>query len=191
MKKGGIISLCICIMAFACKSKNTEPEKKFISVVSLIKEQVNHVDTSLYPILRLDLSDSTHTDTVFLPREQFANAAKDFLTIPDLGNPKVAKRYKEETIYNKSINRVTINYPPLHPQKEEVQQQELSIIPNPSGDKVKSVYITREISNRDSSLKKILLWQMDKNFQITTISQKPGKAEKTSIIKVTWNEQTY
>jgi len=32
---------------------------------------------------------------------------------------------------------------------------------------------------------------MDKNFQITTISQKPGKAEKTSIIKVTWNEQTY
>ncbi len=189
MKRGGIICICLCITALACKSKRTEPAKKFISVVSLINEQVRHVDTSLYPILKLDLSDSTHTDTVFLPREQFADAAKDFLTIPDLSNPKIANRFKEETIYDKTINRVTINYSPLDPKKEEVQQQELSIIPNPSGDKVSSIYITREISNRDSSLKKLMFWQMDKSFQITTISQKPGQPEKTKIIKVTWNEQ--
>lgn len=34
-----------------------------------------------------------------------------------------------------------------------------------------------------------MFWQMDKSFQITTISQKPGQPEKTKIIKVTWNEQ--
>jgi hypothetical protein len=136
------------------------------------------VDTSLYPILKLDLSDSTHTDTVFLPREQFANAAKDFLTIPDLGNPKIAKRFKEETIYNKSINRVTINYTPLHPQKEEVQQQELSIIPNPSGDKVSSVYITREISNRDSSLKKFCFGKWIKIFRLPPFLKSPDRQKK-------------
>lgn len=176
----------ILLLITACKNK--EEKKIYISVVSLIKEQVAHVDTSLYPILQLDLSDSLHTDTVYLPREQFAAAANDFLTLPDIAQPKIAKRYKEESLYDKAINRVTINYLPLNPKQEEIQQQQLSIIPNPSGDKVSSIYITREISNKDSSLKKIMFWQMDKSFQVTTLTQKPGQKEITKIIKVSWNE---
>ena len=187
MKLFSLFLLYTLLLITSCKSKE-QKKTNYISVVSLIKEQVAHVDTSLYPILQLDLSDSLHTDTVYLPREQFAAAANDFLTLPDIAQPKIAKRYKEESLYDKAINRVTINYLPLNPQQEEIQQQELSIIPNPSGDKVSSIYITREISNKDSSLKKIMIWQMDKSFQVTTLSQKPGQKEKTKIIKVSWNE---
>lgn len=188
---------CFLLLTFlpaliACKGKKKEPEKKYVSILSLIKSQVAHVDTSLYPIMRLDIKDSLHTDTTHIRREQFRQEAKDFLAIPDLSDKNVAGRFKEETLYDESINRVTITYTPVNPAAEEVLKQEMSVTPNPvSGDKVNSVFIIREISNRDSFVRKNLLWQMDKSFKIITIRQVPGQPETTSTIKVTWNEDQY
>ena len=89
------VILFICVLV-SCKQKDKEPPKNYISVVSLIRKQVAHVDTSLYPIIKIVSQDSLRHDTTFIPREQFAAEAKDFLEIPDLSDKKVAKRYKEE-----------------------------------------------------------------------------------------------
>lgn len=173
----------------ACKKKKKEPEKNFVSVLSLIKAQVAHVDTSLYPIMRIAYIDSLHSDTVFIPREEFSAAAKDFLDIPDLSDKKTARRFKEETMYDGTINRVVITYIPVSPADEEIQKQELLVTPNSvSGDKVNSIIINRVISNRDSLLQRNMLWQMDKYFQVITIRQLPGKPETITTVKVTWNE---
>ncbi|HMK25504.1 MAG TPA: hypothetical protein VK483_05685 [Chitinophagaceae bacterium] len=173
----------------ACKSKKKEPEKKFISALSLIENQVAHVDTSLYPIIKIVQTDSLPPDTIYIPREEFRAAAKDFLSIPDLSDKKVAKSYKEETILDETINRFIITYTPEDPAKEEIQKQELLVTLNTgSGDKVNSIIIDRVISNRDSFMKQNLLWQMDRSFQVATTLQKPGKPEKTTTVKVIWNE---
>src|SRR5687767_7254627 len=82
-----------------CKKKKKAPAKNYTSTLSLIKEQVAHVDTSLYPIMRIEFIDSLKRDTVFIPREEFGAAARDFLDIPDLADKNVAQRYKEETLY--------------------------------------------------------------------------------------------
>ncbi len=173
----------------ACKSKKEEPEKKFISVLSLIESQVAHVDTSLYSIIKVEQTDSLPADTTYIPREEFRAAAKDFLSIPDLSDKKVAKKYKEETLYDETINRVIITYTPQNPEKEEIQKQELLVTPNAAtGDKVNNIIINRVISNRDSFMKQNMLWRMDKSFQVATTTQKPGKPEKTTTVKVAWNE---
>ena len=173
----------------ACKSKKKEPEKKFISVLSLIKNQVAHVDTSLYSIIKIMQYDTLPGDTIYIPREEFRAAAKDFLSIPDLSDKKVAKRYKEEAIFDKTINRFIITYTPEDPAKEEIQKQELLVTPGAgTGDKVNNIIIDRVISNRDSFMKQNMLWQVDRSFQVATTLQKPGKPEKTTTVKVVWNE---
>lgn len=166
--------------------------KKFISVLSLIKKQVAHVDTSLYSIMKVVYYDSLHSDTTYIPREEFEVAAADFLAIPDLSDQKVAKRYKEEPArYDELLNRVIITYTPLNPEREEIKSQELLVTPNvATGDKVNNIIILREISDRDSFLQKKMLWQMDRSFQVITTRQEPGKPEIIITTKVSWNEET-
>ena len=154
-----------------------------------IENQVAHVDTSLYPIIKIVQNDTLPGDTTYIPREEFRAAAKDFLSISDLADKRVAKRYKEETMFDEMMNRVVITYTPENPGKEEIQKQELVVTPNDiTGDKVSNIIINRVISNRDSFMKQNMLWQMDKSFQVATTLQKPGKPETTTTVKVTWNE---
>ena len=192
MKSYSVLLVGLIIAVSACRQKKQE-DKKFISVLSLIKKQVAHVDTSLYSIMKVVYIDSLHSDTSYIPREEFENTAKDFLDIPDLSDQKVAKRYKEEPArYDELLNRVIITYIPLKPGEEEIKSQELLVTPNQvTGDKVSNIIIIREISNRDSFLQRKMLWQMDKSFQVITTSQKPGKPEIITTTKVSWNEEPY
>ncbi|MEP6699926.1 MAG: hypothetical protein ABJA85_01360 [Bacteroidota bacterium] len=193
MKNYSFLLFVFIISIPACRQKKKEEDKKFISVLSLIKKQVAHVDTSLYSIIKVVYTDSLHIDTTYIPRENFETIAKDFLDIPDLSDRKVAKRYKEEPArYDELLNRVIITYIPLNPEQEEIKNQQLLVTPNQAaGDKVNNIIIVREISNRDSFLHKEMLWQMDKSFQVVTTSQKPGKPEIITTTKVSWNEDTY
>ncbi|MBM3416223.1 MAG: hypothetical protein FJY20_07220 [Bacteroidetes bacterium] len=175
----------------SCRQKEKETKNDFISVVSLIRADVAHVDTSLYSILKMVTYDSLRTDTQYIPREKFKDEAKDFLDIPDLGDKKVARKYKNDPPrYDELLGRVIFKYTPIHPEKEEVKSQELLATPVPGADaRINNVIIIREISNRDSFLQKKMLWQMNRSFQIITTAQKPGKPEITTITRVTWNEQ--
>ncbi len=188
MKRYIFTILLLVIYFTSCKEK--EEQKKFISIVSLIKKQVAHVDTSLYPIMKIITTDSLHSDTTYIPREEFASAAKDFLEVPDLSDQKVAKRYQEEKPrFDELLNRVIISYSPIDPDKEEIKKQEMLVTPSIAGDKVNNIIIIKEITNRDSFLQKKMLWQLDKYFQIVTRRQKKGTPEVTTITKVSWNEE--
>ncbi|MBI5857795.1 MAG: hypothetical protein HZB42_09090 [Sphingobacteriales bacterium] len=188
MKYPVLLSLFI-LCLFSCKQKKKEPEKKYVSVLSLVKAQVAHIDTSLYAIVKIVSTDSLHQDTAYIRREDFAAEAREFLEIPDLSDKKIARRFKEETLYDNSINRVVITYTPENPDKEIIQKQELLVVPDPLlGDRVTNIIITSSVSNRDSSVQKNMLWQMDKSFQVVTTRRLPGQPETVTTTQVTWNE---
>ncbi len=191
MKRMLVLFFGISFFMVSCKPGRKEANKNFISVVSLIEKQVAHIDTSLYSIQKIVTADSLHSDTTYIRREEFRAAAKEFLEIPDLSDKKVAKRFKEEPArYDELLGRVVISYIPVDPVKEEYKNQELVVTPNiATGDKVNNIIISRVISNRDSFMRKNMLWMLDKSFLITTISQKPGEPEKITTTKVTWNEE--
>jgi hypothetical protein len=188
------LPLLLVLFFIACKNEEKPPEKSgFISVKSLIEDQVAHVDTSLYSIIRVTTLDSNRFDTVYIPRERFRQEAKDFLAIPDLADPKVAARYREEPAqYDEMLNRVIITYKPVDLEKDEYKKQELLVTPaSATGDKVNNILISREISNRDSFLKQEMLWIMDRSFQVVTTKQKQGSPEQTTITRVIWNKDPY
>jgi hypothetical protein len=173
----------------ACKGKEKKTEKNsFISALSIIEGQIKEVDTSFYTIIKVNYRDSITRDTEYIPRENFRLVAKDFLDITDLSS----ERFTEENIPGPTEKYSTISYKPIDPAKEEIQRIDFIIDPDPGEtgkSVVKSIYIDKGISNKDSSVQKKLLWQMDKSFQVTTIRQLPGKPETNSTYSVSWNDE--
>lgn len=184
--------LILCSILGSCKQKDTGPKKNYISVVSLVRDQVKHIDTALYTITRIVTIDTLTPDTSFISRENFAAAAEEFLSIPDLDDQKVARNFTEEPArYDQQMNRVIITYVPVNAEKEVIKKQELIVKPNPAaGDEVKNIFINSVINNRDSFVEKKMLWNLNRYFQIITIQQKPGRPQLITTTKVTWNEGT-
>ncbi len=193
-----IKKLLVCIPVvmlalYACKpkaSKESEKNGDFFPVLSFIRGQVNHVDTSFYQIMKFTRIDSVREDTEYIKREDFRMLAKDFLEIPDLSEPMYSKRFKEERILDEDLGRVLIIYIPIDPAKELIQRQEVLVTPSEGIGKMNSVIINYFSVTKDSSVDKRMLWRVDQSFQVTTNTQKPGIPESTNTIKVVWNEQT-
>lgn len=188
-----LVSVTAMVLLFtACKTKEKKDAVKFVSVQSLIEQQAAHIDTSLYSIRKIVTHDSLHSDTSFIAREKFREAAKEFLEIPDLSDPKIARRFKEESRYDTLIKRVIITYIPLDAQKEEIKKQELVVstqLDNNGYNKVTNIIVDRVINNRDGFKSQQMLWRMDKSFLIITTTQKPGEPEVATTTKVAWNEE--
>ena len=174
--------------SLSCKSKKAV-DKKFFPALSYIKSQVAKVDSSLNTIKKYVFIDSTRTDTIFLHRDQFKDAAADFLSIPDLTGADYQDRYTESNQYDETLNRAILICTPIKPGKEQVQRQEVLIKPDPGGDKVTNIIINTVMSSKDSSVEKHMLWKVDESFQVTTTRQLAGQPEKTSTYKVEWIEQ--
>ena len=172
----------------SCTPKEKDSKEKFFPVLSFIQSQVAEIDTSLYSIRQFLTVDSLRYDTIYIHREQFRDAARDFLSIPDLSSSKYEDRYIEDKQFDETMNRVILTYIPLKPENEEIQRQEVLIKPDPSGDKITNVIINRVLNTKDSSIQKRLFWKVDESFQIITIKQLNGQPETTSTIKVVWGE---
>ncbi|MGK2864759.1 MAG: hypothetical protein ACSLE0_22705 [Chitinophagaceae bacterium] len=186
--KNLIISLLImCVVSCNPRNKTTAKEK-FFPVLSFLQSQVADIDTSLYSIRKIVVTDSLNSDTIYLPREQFREAAKDFLLIPDLSTAEYEKRYTEEKQFDETMNRVILTYIPLKPEKEIIQKQEVLIKPDPSGDKITNILISEAINSRDSTIQKKLFWKVNESFQVITVKQLMGKPETSVTVKVVWSE---
>jgi hypothetical protein len=192
MKSTIIWLACILAIWSACRNKETnEPAEGFISAVSIIREQVKHVDTSLYMILKLTYKDTVYGDTEYIRREDFASHAKDFLELPDITQKEYADKYTEEKIYDTSIQRAIFIYRPKDPAGALIQRQEIVVTPDLFGgeSRITSIIIETSFQSRDSAVHKKLLWQNDRSFQVTKIVQKNAEPETTHSFKVSWNEE--
>lgn len=172
----------------SCKNKKTDEEKEtqtFFPVLSFIKSQVAHVDTSIFRIIKIVQKDST-SDTTYLKREEFREAAKDFLMIPDIASDELKDEYTETKLFVQDLEQVALSYMPKEPNKE-ISRQEVMIKPDADGDKVQSIFINRTTESKGASVQKILFWEVDKQFKIVTLTQSLGQPEKKETVKVIWN----
>jgi hypothetical protein len=189
MKKPFYFLLICTFFVLSCKSKkkiDPDEDTNFFPVLSFIKSQVSHVDTSLYKIIKIVREGST-ADTTYIKREEFREVANDFLSIPDITSDKLKDDYTETRLYDEDLKQVVLNYMPKKPDKE-ITRQEVMINPDSEGDKVKSIFIDRVTNNKNSTTHKILFWQVDKRFRIVTLTKSPDGPEKKETIEVVWND---
>ena len=171
-----------------CKNKkeNAGEDSSFFPTLSFIKSQVAHVDTSVYRIIKI-VKTENGTDTSFLRREDFREAAKDFLTLPDLSSEKWKDDYTETEFFDPGLQQVVLNYMPKDA-GAEITRQAVMIEPGAGGDKVKSLFISRTLAGDDSLINKVLFWEVDKRFKIVTTIEKPGIPKKNETVEVIWND---
>jgi hypothetical protein len=162
-----------------CKGKKEEPTEKAGSfpVLSFIKSQVAHIDTSLYSITKIVTVDST-SDTTYLKREEFRKEAKDFLELPDIATE--IEDYTEEKSFDPLLNQAVLVYTAKE-DDASIKKEQVYIEPdNGEGDKVKTFIIDQVL---DGSASKTLVWNVDSHFQVISRSGSDGK---TTITKVIW-----
>jgi len=184
------VTFLLLIILTACQST---PAKKYISIPSLIQEQVAHVDTSLYAITKYVYqgTDTLPSDTIYIPREEFKKAAADFLAILDLSVSSNTRRFKEENRYDPLLERVILTYTPIKPNQEDWQKQEVMVKPDPAtGDKVTTIIASKVQNNRNGLVQVEMLWLFDRSFQVTQTTQAPGKEPVITTYKVIWNDHS-
>lgn len=179
---------------FSCKTKEKEDGKGYVSITSLIKKEIEHVDTSLYSIIKIVSTDTAQGDTTYIPREKFGEEAKEFLLIPDFSDPKIAKRFKEENRYDSLMDRIILTYTPVDKTSEEVNKVELLVstdIMSDGNNKITNIIIEKGKTDRNGAYNTQMLWNLGKNFLITHSTQQPAEAEKITVTKVIWNDDTF
>lgn len=177
----------LALALFSCKSGKEEEPKDFFPVLSYLKSQVAHVDTSLYRIIRITTV-GDRNDTAYIPREDFRKEAADFLAIPDITDKKLSRDYQETEIYDESLGSVILSYMPTE-EDAEIRRQEVVIEPNQAeGDKVKSIFIDHQVEKGNTTVRKNMLWQVDQRFRVVTITQNQDGTEKVEKLQVVWND---
>ena len=183
------LSVLLIGLLAGCNSENEEEDQnaQFFPVVSYLNSQVAHVDTSLYRIIKIITVDGV-SDTTYIPREQFRNEAKDFISIPDIASKKLKKRYTETELYDEEMNSVVLTYA-AKKENMEIRRVDVAIEPNmTAGDKVTSIFIDQWKEAGDSSIQNKMIWYVGKSFQVNKIIQTPNKPERIVKTEVIWND---
>ena len=185
MKNYLIVPALIAILFTACKEKKEAKQEPPISVLSIIKGQLNHLDTSLYGIIKYETADNT-TDSTYLKRDEIRKFAAPFLSLPEIADKNYYENYTEEKVIDAQQETLNITTTAKN-ENAEIQKQIMVItLADASNGKVQSIFIDRYIPSKDSTIEQKLFWEVDKYFSIGRIIEKENQPDKTHFTKVTW-----
>jgi hypothetical protein len=171
----------------SCKGKEkAEEEVSFFPIKSYLLSQAAKVDTSVYAIRKITTI-NTKSDTAYIRREDFRAAAKDFLELPDIAEKKWKQDYHETKQFVEELNSAVLTYTPKEADDAEIRRQEVIIQPSAEGDQVKTIFIETAAEKGNTSIKKKMLWEIDKWFRIVSITQKQNEPERIETVQVIWN----
>ena len=187
MKNYFLVPALTVILLTACKGKKeTKEEDKPISVLSIIKGQLNHLDTSLYQVTKFEMINN-QIDTAYLKREDIRKLATPFLSIPDVSDKEYSEKYTEDKLIDAQQGTLNITSTLKESSDAEIQKQIVIVdISDPSNGKIQSIYIDRYINSGDSTIQQKLFWEIDRYFSIGSIIEKEGQPDRTHTLKVAW-----
>lgn len=135
--------------------------------------------------LKITSVDST-SDTTVSNKEEFHKYAKEFLEIPEISSVDEMDNYTETNDFDEIMNNVLLMYSAKH-QDAMVRNETIMMDPDQSGNThVKTILVTTQKANKDSTVEKNMTWHMDKRFQVVTKTSKPGQSEKINTVIISW-----
>jgi hypothetical protein len=184
MKNSLIISTLVTVLLTGCQNKKKEKSDLPISALSIIKGQLNKLDSSMYAFMKLERN-GNKTDTTYLKREEVRKLAEPFLALPDITDKKTYKKYSEERLIDAEQGTLSITSTLKDNEDAEIQKQMLIVGmgDGPSGN-VKSIFIETARKSGDATIEQKLFWELDKYF--TVLIEKDNQPEKNNFMKVVW-----
>lgn len=184
MKNYWILAPLAVILIISCKDKKNENRDLPISAISIIRGQLNKLDSSLYAFIKLE-KNGNKMDTTFLKREEIRKLADPFLSLPDIAEKESYKKYDEERLIDAQQETLSITSTLKDSETAEIQKQMLIIdLSDASSGKVQSIFIETYKKLADTTIEQKLFWEIDKYFTILT--EKGERQEKSEFVKVQW-----
>jgi viroplasmin and RNaseH domain-containing protein len=185
-----IISLSLVFLLFGCKSKKVKPQVSsadIFPVSDYLKGQIASMDTSLASYFKIEMADGV-SDTTSIKNSEVRHYANDFLTLPDITSKELKDDYEVTHLYDEELDAFAFTF--TTKEDHPVKSEHVILDPQQNAEgknDIKSIFVNLWQTKGDSSIRKNMLWDAGKSFQITTTTDVAGKNEKTKKLKVIWN----
>lgn len=168
------------------KKKADTPVANFF-VSDYIKGQVAVLDTVRRPFVKIETTGERH-DTATVTAAEAKTLARDFLNLPDISSDKLRDDYEVSHLYDDLQEAFIFTY--ITKEAHPVQREDVTVEPQPNArgqNDIRSVYADYWTTEGTASVRKNMLWEANKSFQVTTTTDAPGAAQRIKRITVIWN----
>ena len=186
-----IIVLFLSISFIACKSKKEKkpevPAANFFPVKEYLNGQVAKLDTSAYTFLKIETVNGK-SDTTPIKSSEVRQYAKDFLELPDISSKELKDDYEITHLYDEELEAFAFTFTTKedHPVKSE--HVVLEPMPNAEGkNDIRSIFVDMWQGGDKAPIRKNMLWEANKSFQVTTTNTAPGQPESIKRVRIVWN----
>lgn len=168
------------------KDEGTVDNSAFLPVASILRGQIKDVDTSLYNIMKIETKNDV-PETTYIKREDFKKYAADFLALPDLTQKKWKGDYDEANFYDATLESFIHSYT-AKDEDLETRKQEVLTNQSPDGQlHIKTIMAETYEEEKGVTIRKNMIWHVDRRFQILTTRQKKNGPEEVEKLQVIWN----
>jgi hypothetical protein len=185
-----ILGLSFAFFLLGCKAKKPKPEvaaADIFPVNDYLKGQLARMDTSLTSYLKIETVDG-RSDTTPIKNIEVKQYAADFLTLPDIASKELKDDYEVTHLYDEELDAFAFTF--TTKEDHPVKSEHVILDPQQNAEgknDIKSIFVDLWQNSGDTSIRKKILWEAGKNFEITTITDAPGTTEKIKKLKVVWN----
>lgn len=185
------LTVCLFCLVFilSCKGKKDRaevPAEQFFPVPAYIKGELARLDTSLASFYKIETVDGK-SDTVPIRNAEVRQYADDFAALPDISSENLKDDYQVTQAYDDILGAYVFMFTTTEDHEIRREDVVLDTAPNEEGqNNIQSIFVERWATNGDTAIRKNMLWNAGKNFQITTITD-AGGTQKTKKLQVVWN----
>ncbi|MEO6253012.1 MAG: hypothetical protein ABIO79_06895 [Ferruginibacter sp.] len=168
----------------ATPGKDTAVKQRFFPVTPFLKGEIHNLKADgINPKKYTTING--HTDSVWLKVEEFDTAFYEFIH-PEIDSANLITLFTETGFLDQSIHAFTFTYDPtLPPLPDSMQLQHWDVYINPDNNKVKRIYMIKQVS-KNKTLQ--LTWVSNQWCKTTTIiTDEAGVSKIEKEEKVFWD----
>jgi len=175
----------------ACKNheqkKTTEPKqekKDFFPVADYLNSEIGYVDSLPLKMVKY-ITINKKTDSMFIKLSEFDSLAREFLPV-ELNDSAFQQDFDESSFFDQTTNSLTFTY---STKNEKSRLKRVDVLANRTSgfDKVRSVYMEKDMVQNDTPVLKKMYWRSKKSFEIITIVRSANQPQVTNHLKVVWD----
>ena len=182
-------TLCLFIL-LGCnrKKKRAEvPAGQFFPVPAYIRGELSRLDSSLASFYKIETVDG-RSDTVPIANKEVRQYAADFASLPDISAEDLKDDYQVTQAYDDILGSYVFMFTTTEDHPVRREDVVLDTEQNVEGaNTIQSIFVELWENNDDTAVRKNMLWEAGKRFQVTTISE-AGGTQRTKKLQVVWND---
>lgn len=176
------------VFLWSCKGKKKSevPADQFFPVPAYIHGELARLDTSLASFYKIETVDG-RSDTVPIRNAEVRQYAAAFASLPDISSGELKNDYEVTKAYDDILGAYVFMFTTKedHPVRREdvVLDTETD---EDGANKIQSIFVEHWNDKGDTTIRKNMLWEAGKRFQITTVTS-TGSEQNTKKLQVIWN----